>query len=87
VPVEGSTGGILASVQSPVPRPILTNLADRPDARVLGRFGDGGIAGVSLSFKTLGSGRAALWAPRLDQPLATVPSPGPDGGGGEGWDS
>jgi len=78
VPVEGSTGGILASVQSPVPRPTFTNLADRSNVRVLGRFGDGEIAGVSLSFKTLGSGRATLWAPRLDQPLATVPSPGPD---------
>ena len=76
--VEDSTGGILTSVQSPVPRPIFTNLADRPNARLLGRFGDGEIAGVSLSFGTLGSGRATLWAPRLDQPLAAVPSPDPD---------
>ena len=76
VPVEGSTGGILASVQSPLPRPVFTNLADRPNVRVLGRFGDGKVAGVSLSFGTLG--RATLWAPKLDQPLAAVPSPDPD---------
>ena len=78
VRVEGPTGGILTSVQSSVPRPVFTNLADRPNARVLGRFGDGEVAGVSLLFGTLGSGRATLWAPRLDQPLATVPSPDPD---------
>jgi len=78
VPVESSIGGILTSAQSPVPRPIFANLADRPSVRVLGRFGDGEIAGVSLSFGTLGSGRATLWAPRLDQPLAAVPSPDPD---------
>ena len=78
VPVEGSTGDILTSVQSPIPRPLFTNLADRPNVRVLGRYGDGEVAGVSLSFGNLGSGRTILWAPRLDQPLATVPSPDPD---------
>lgn len=76
--VEGSTGDTLASVKSPVPRPIFTNLVDRPNARVLGRFGDGEVAGISLSFGVLGSGRATLWAPRLDQPLVAMPSPGPD---------
>ena len=78
VPVESSAGDILTSVQSLVPRPLFTNLADRPNVRVLGRYGGGEIAGVSLSFGNLGSGRTILWAPRLDQPLATVPSPGPD---------
>jgi len=78
VSVEGLTGGVLASVQSTLSRPVFTNLADRPNSRVLGRFGDGETAGVSLSFGTLGSGRATLWAPRLDQPLAAVPSPDPD---------
>ncbi|KAF9647077.1 class II aaRS and biotin synthetase [Thelephora ganbajun] len=78
VHVEGSTGDILTSVQSPVPRPLFTNLTDRTNVKVLGRFGDGEIAGVSLSFESLGSGRAILWAPRLDQPLVTVPSPNPD---------
>jgi len=78
VPVEGSTGDTLTSVQSPVPRPLFTNLADRPNVKVLGRYGDGDIAGVSLSFGDLGSGRATLWTPRLDQPLATAPSPDPD---------
>ena len=78
VPVEGSTGDILTSVQSPIPRPLFTNLADRPNVRVLGRYGDGEVAGVSLSFGNLGSGRTILWAPRLDQPLATVLSPDPD---------
>ena len=78
VPVEGSTGDILTSVQSSVPRPAFTNLADRPDTRVLGRYGDGEVAGVSFSFGTLGSGRTTLWAPRLDQPLAAIPSPDPE---------
>ena len=78
VSVEGSTGDILTSVQSPLPRPLFTNLADRPNVTVLGRFGDGGVAGISLSFGTLGSGRTILWAPRLDQPLATASSPDPD---------
>ena len=78
VPVEGSAGDVLTSVQSPVPRPLFTNLTDRPNVRVLGRFGDGEVAGVSISFGTLGSGRTTLWAPRLDQPLAAVPSPDPD---------
>ena len=76
VSVEGSTGDILTSVQSPVPCPVFTNLADRTNARVLGRFGGGRIAGVSLSFGTLG--RATLWAPRLDHPLAAAASPDPD---------
>ena len=76
--LEGSTGGILTSVQSPVPRPLFANLADRPNVRVLGRFGDGEAAGISLSFGISGSGRCIVWAPRLDQPLATVPSPNPD---------
>ena len=78
VPLEGSTGGILTSVQSLVPHPLFTNLADRPNVRVLGRFGDGEVAGISLSFGIPGSGRCILWAPRMDQPLATVPSPNPD---------
>jgi len=78
VPVEGSTGGIVTSVQSPVSRPVFTNLGDRPGAMVLGRFGGGEIAGVSLLFGGLGSGRATLWAPRLDQPLAAGHSSDPD---------
>jgi hypothetical protein len=77
VMIEGSNGDILTSVQSSVPRPLFTNLADRPNVRVLGRFRDGEIAGVSLSF-ALGAGRTTFWAPRLDHPLATVPSPDPD---------
>ena len=75
VPVEGSMGDILTSVQSPVPRPLFANLADRPNVRVLGRYRDGEVAGVSISFGNLGSGRTILWAPRLDQPLAAMPSP------------
>jgi len=78
VPVEGSTGDILTSVRSPVPRPLFTNLTDHSNVRVLGRFGDGEVAGVSLLFGTLGSGRTTLWAPSLDLPLAMVPSPDPD---------
>jgi biotin--protein ligase len=78
VPVEGSTGDILTSAKSPVPRPLFTNLADRPNVRVLGRYGDGEVAGIGLSFENLGSGRTILWGPRLDQPLATVSSPDPD---------
>jgi biotin--protein ligase len=78
VMMEGSNGDILTSVQSSVPRPLFTNLADRPNVRVLGRFRDGEIAGVSLSFGALGAGRTTFWAPRLDHPLATVPSPDPD---------
>ena len=70
--VEGSTGDILISVQSQVPRPLFTNLADRPNVRVLGRFESGEAAGLTLSFESLGSGRATLWAPRLDQPLVAV---------------
>ena len=78
VEMEGSTGDILTLVQSSVPRPVFTNLADRPNIRVLGKYGDGEVAGVSLSFGVLGSGRTTLWAPRLDQPLAAIPSPDPD---------
>ena len=78
VSAEGSTRDVLTSVQSTVPRPLFTNLADRPNVRVLGRFGDGEIAGVSLLFGALGSGRSILWAPRLDQPPAAVPSLDPD---------
>lgn len=73
--VEGFAGNTLSSVQSPVPRPVFTNLVDRPNVEVLGRFGGGEVAGVSLSFGSLGSGRAVLWAPRLDQPLVKVSSP------------
>ena len=78
VSVEGPTGDILTSAQSPVPRPLFTRLADRPNARVLGRFGNGDVAGVGISFGTLGSGRTTLWAPRLDQPLAPVSPPNLD---------
>jgi len=78
VSVEGSTGDTLTSVRSSVPRPLFTNLADRPNFRVLGRYGNREVAGVSLSFGNPGSNRTILWAPRLDQPLATVPSPDPD---------
>lgn len=78
VPLEGSTGDILTSVQSQVPRPLFTNLTDRPNVRVLGKFGDGEVAGISLSFGILGSGRCVLWTPKLDHPLAAVPSPNPD---------
>lgn len=76
--LEGSTGEILTSVQSPVPRPHFTDLVDRPNVRVLGRFGGGEVAGVSLSFGSFGSGRAVLWAPRLDQPMVTASSPDPE---------
>ncbi|KAF9653355.1 class II aaRS and biotin synthetase [Thelephora ganbajun] len=62
VRVEGSTGDILTLVQSSVPRPLFTNLTNHPNVKVLGRFEDGEIAE----------------APRLDQPLVTVPSPSPD---------
>lgn len=78
VTAEGSAGSTLPSVKSPLPRPLFANLADRPNVRVLGRFGDGEVAGVSLSFGHLASGRAVLWAPSLDLPLATVPSPDPE---------
>jgi hypothetical protein len=37
--VGSSAGDILTSVQSQLPRPLFTNLADRPNVRVLGRFG------------------------------------------------
>lgn len=76
--VEDSPGDILTSVRSPAPCPLFLNLVDRPNVRVLGRFGSGEVAGVSLSFGPPGSGRAILWAPRLDQPLATVSSPDPE---------
>ena len=75
---RGFDGGLLTSVRSPVPRPLFTNLMDHPNFRVLGRYGNREVAGVSISFGNLGSGRTVLWAPRLDQPLATVPSPDPD---------
>jgi biotin---protein ligase len=76
--VEGSTGDVLTSVQSAVPCPLFANLADRSNVRVLGKFGGGEVAGISLSFSSSGSGRAVLWAPRLDQPLVTVSSPDPE---------
>ncbi|KAF9781370.1 hypothetical protein BJ322DRAFT_1163125 [Thelephora terrestris] len=76
--VESSAGDILTSIQSRIPRPLFTNLADRPNVRVLGRFKDGELAGIGLSFGPPRSGRAILWAPRLDQPLVTVPSQDPD---------
>lgn len=78
VTVEGCTGDILTSVQSPVPRPLFTNLVDRPNVKVLGRFGGGEVAGVRLSSGSLGSGRAVLWAPRLDQPFVAVSPPDPE---------
>ena len=76
--VEGFTGDVLTSVQSPVPYPLFTDLLDRPNVKVLGRFGGGEIAGVSLSFGSLGSGQAVLWAPMLDQPLVMVSSSDPE---------
>ena len=78
VVVENFTGDNPTSIQSPVPRPLFTNLTDHSNVKVLGSFRDGDVAGVSLSFEHLGSGRVVLWAPRLDQPLAEVPSPGPN---------
>ena len=75
VTLKSFTGDILTSVQSPVPCPLFTNLVDRPNAKVLGRFGGGEVAGVRLSFGTLGSGRAVLWAPGLDQPSVAVLDP------------
>ena len=75
VSVEGLTGDTITSIQSLVPRPTFTNLVGRPNVRVLGRFGDGEAAGVSLSFGPPKSGRVALWAPRLDQPLTAEHSP------------
>ena len=74
VTAEGFHGDTLTSLQSTVPRPLFTNLADRPNVRILGRFRGGEVAGISLSFVHVGSGRAVLWASRLDQPLATAPS-------------
>ena len=77
--IESPAGDILSSVQSSIPRPLFTNLKDRPSVRVLGRFEDGEVAGIGLSFGSPVSGRTILWAPRLDQPLVTMPTPDLDG--------